>query len=305
MRKSMFAALAAVIGLVGLSASARAQEQAAVNIGTVDTPMSCSYFRNYEGSRLAYSESEYARWWGAAAARRYYAAHTTWRSWVVKDCQSNFQTLRHSLEAALASSGRITTGPGGYTLNITISDIGETAPANNQPVRGENSYRTSWGTAVVTASYTLLDRSGATIDGGMITKRVEMSRTLDTNRIRVNTYEPGESVYDLVQSAVAKAIARDVVFAIDPVIVTAVEGNLIEINYGQPLVALGDRLDVDRSRGIGSLRYRVISATNYSATAEVDGDSDTSDIDPGNEVTFVEGDSDAANARRYRRVPLP
>ncbi len=305
MRVWWFVIVSAAIAVVGLPSGARAQSAEVINVGTITAPVSCSYFRNYEGSRLAYSEAEYARWWGAAAARTYYAAHTTWRSYVVKDCETHFQTLRNAVEAALASTGRVGTGRGGYTLDITISDIGETPPAQNRPVRGEDSYWTSWGTAVVTASYTVLDDRGSKIDGGLITKRVEMSRTLDTNRMQVNTSNPGESVYDLVQQEVAAAIARDVVFAIDPIRVTAVEGDLIEINYGQPLVALGDRLDVDRSRGIGSLRYRVISATGSTATAEVDGDNDTSDIDPGNGVTFVEKDSDAANGRRFRRQRLP
>jgi len=305
MRAWAFAAMSAAMVCAALPADARAQGAEVVNVGTITAPVACSYFRNYEGTRLAYSESEYARTWGAAAARNYYMAHTTWRSYVVKDCETHFQTLRHAVEAALASTGRVTTGRGGYTLDITISDIGETAPARNRPVRGEDSYWTSWGTAVVTASYTVRDDRGAQVDGGFLTKRVEMSRSLDTNRMQVNTANPGESVYDLVQQEVAAAIARDVVFAIDPIRVTAVEGDLIEINYGQPLVALGDRLDVDRSRGIGSLRYRVISATRYTATAEVDGDNDTSDIDPGNTVTFVEKDSDAANGRRFRRQRLP
>jgi len=299
------ACAAGALAIGAMSAPAAAQERVAVNVGNVTSTQSCTYFRNYSGSRLTYSEAQYARWWGAAAARRYYASHTTWRSWVVKDCQSNFQTLRNSVEGALASTGRLTTGPGGYTLDITISDIGETAPARNTPVSGENSYKTSWGNAVVTFSFTLRDSAGSAIDGGVHTKRVEMSRTLDTNRVRTRTSEPGESVYDLIQQEVALNIAREVVFGFDPLRVVAVEDQYVEVNYGRPLLELGTRIDVKKTRGVGSIRYRVISASDNDATAEVDGDNDASDIEPGNVATLIESDSDAANSRRFRRKRLP
>lgn len=280
--------------------AASAQQRVAVDVGTITSTQSCQYFRNYQGSRLEYSQEQYARWWGAARASRYYAAHTTWSSYVYKDCQTNFQTLRNYVEAALASTGRLTSGDGGYTLDITISDIGQTAPARGAPVRGENSYRTSWGKAVATLAFTLRDASGRSVDGGVIKKTVEMSRTLDTQDFRMRTSEPGASVYDLMQNEAAMNLAREVVFAIDPMRVIAVEGDLIEVNYGGPILELGDRLDVKKTRGIGSLRYRVISASDRDAVAEIDGNNDTSDIEPGNMVTFVEDDSKAANARRLR-----
>ncbi|MCK0128174.1 hypothetical protein [Erythrobacter sp. F6033] len=290
-------AAAATLGAGGVG---HAQERVSVNVGTITSTQTCAYFRNYSGSRLRYSEAEYARWWGAAAARNYYLSHTTWSSWVYKDCQTNFQNLRNTVEGALASTGRLTTGRGGYTLDITISDIGQTPPANSRPVRGENSYRTSWGTATATVSFTLKDSAGRNIDGGVLTKRIEMSRTLNTDTLRVRTSEPGASVYDLMQNEVALSLARDVTFAIDPMRVVGVEGDLIEINYGRPMLQLGDRLDVKKTRGIGSLRYRVISASETDAVAEIDGNNDTSDIEPGNTVTFIEKDSDAANARRLQ-----
>lgn len=295
----------AAVATLGSAATAQAQGPFAVNVGSVTSTQSCTSYRNYEGSRLEYSESQYARWWGAAAARRYYAAHTTWRSYVVTDCQSNFQNLRNTLQAALAASGRLTTGRGGYTLNVTISAIGETPPAQGQPVQGENAYRTSWGTATVTASFTLVDARGANVDGGVLTKRIEMSRTLDTNNLRVQTAEPGASVYDLMQNEVALSIARDVAFAIDPLRVTAIDGDMIEVNYGRPLLELGDRLDVKQTGRLGALRYRVTSAGENDAVAEIDGDNDTFDVQLGNEVTFIEKDSDAANARRLPRRRLP
>jgi hypothetical protein len=280
--------------------TAFAQERVPVEVATITSTQSCQYFRNYEGSSLAYSQEDYARWWGAARASRFYAAHTTWRSYVVEDCRTNFQTLRNYVEGALASTGRLTSGDGGYTLDITISDISETAPARNRPVEGDNSYFTSWGKAVATVSFTLRDPSGRSVDGGVIKKTVEMSRTIDTQGFTMRTSEPGASVYDLMQNEVAMNLAREVVFAIDPLRVIAVDGDLVEVNYGGPILEVGDRLDVKKTRGIGALRYRVISASDRDAVAEIDGNNDTSDIEPGNMVTFVEADSKAANSRRMR-----
>ena len=70
--KAMAAFIALMTGLFALAISpARAQDQIAVEVGTITSTQSCTTYRNYEGSRLVYSEAEYARYWGAAAARRY------------------------------------------------------------------------------------------------------------------------------------------------------------------------------------------------------------------------------------------
>lgn len=296
---------AMVLGLGATTQAAQAQGGVEIEVGAVTSTQSCQYFREYEGSRLSVFDSEYRRAWGYAAARRSGATLTTWRSWVWRDCQTNFATLRHSLEAALASTGRLVVGPGDYQLDVTISDVSETPPPQRRPVQGDRAYYTSWGTASVNASYTVRDSSGRMIDGGNIRKQIEMGRTLDTNRMQTRTMEPGEAVYDLLQQEMADTIARAVVFDIDPMEVTAVDGDLIEVNYGQPLLSLGDILLVEKSRGIGTIRFRVTSAMSNRSVAEVDGNIDTSDIDPGNPVTFVEADSDAANGRRYRRTRLP
>lgn len=299
-------ALAAALGGLTLAAApAAAQDKERVNVGTITSTQTCVYFRNYSGSRLEYGEDHYARVWGAAAAARYYAAHTTWRSWVVKDCQSNFQTLRAAVEGALASSGRLTTGRGGYTLDITISDIGETGPARNVPVSGPNDYYTSWGTAKATVSYVLKDAAGRNVDGGVVTKTIEMSRTIDTQDFTMRVSEPGASVYDLMQREVAQMLARKVAFGIEPLRVTAAEDDQIELNYGGALLPVGSIIDVRRTQGLGMIRYRVVSASDRTATAEVDGDNDTSSIDVGNLATFIEDDSDAASARRFKRKRLP
>jgi len=299
------ATLALAAASLAIAAPAAAQERERVNVGTITSTQSCVYFRNYSGSRLEYGEEYYARRWGAAAAARYYAAHTTWRSWVVKDCQSNFQTLRSAIEGALASSGRLTTGRGGYTLDVTISDIGETGPARNLPVGGPDDYATSWGNASATVSFVLKDSAGRNVDGGVVTKVIEMSRTIDTQDFRMRVSEPGASVYDLMQREVAQMLARKVAFGIEPLRVTAVEDDLIEVNYGGALLPVGSIIDVRKSQGIGVIRYRVISATDRDATAQVDGDNDTSAIDIGNLGTFIEDDSDAASARRFKRKRLP
>ena len=298
--------LCALSLVTGLAAQpAIAQSGVGINVGSVSSPRTCQYFREYESTYASAFNAEYRRAWGYRASSRSGATVATWRSWIVKDCQTNFATLRHSLEAALASTGRLTVRPGDYVLDVTISDVSETPPPRRRPVRGSDSYHTSWGTASVNVSYTVRSRNGDTIDGGNIRKKIEMGRTLDTSTLRVRTMEPGEAVYDLMQQEVADTIARSVVMKIDPMKVTAVERYKIEVNYGKPLLKLGSLLQVDKSRGIGAVKYRVISTSNGRAVAEVAGNADTSDIDPGNLVTFVEADSAEANGRVMERVRIP
>lgn len=57
--------------------------------------------------------------------------------------------------------------------------------------------------------------------------------------------------------------------------------------------------------GLGVIRYRVTSATDCTATAQMDGGNDALSIDVGNLATFIKDDSDAASARRFKRKRLP
>ncbi|WP_137679432.1 hypothetical protein [Aurantiacibacter suaedae] len=294
-----------VLSGAAVAGPALAQSDVRIAVGTVTSTQTCQYFREYEGSSASVFASEYRRYWGYAARNRESATVSSWRSWVWRDCQTNFENLRHSLSAALASTGRLAVGGGGYRLDVTISNVSETPPEQSRPVRGDTAYHTSWGTASVNLSYTVHDRTGTAVDGGNIRKQIEMGRTLNTENIRLRTMEPGEAVYDLLQQEAADSVARAVVFDIDPITVTAVDGPRIEVNYGGPLLSLGDILLVEKSEGIGAIRYRVTSAGANRSVAEVDGDNDIYAINPGNLASFVEADSDASNGRRYERVRLP
>ncbi|MEO1729107.1 MAG: hypothetical protein AAFR64_00050 [Pseudomonadota bacterium] len=290
---------------MAVASQAVAQGRTPVNVGSITSTQTCVYFRTYEGESLRYSEAEYARVWGAAAARRFYLSHTTWRSSVEEDCRENFINLRKTLEAALASTGKLTSGRGGYTIDLVISDIGQTPPAQSRPVQGGLDYSLSWGKAKVTLSYTLKDRSGAAVDGGVMTKEITMSQAINTAGFTSTTVEPGDLVYDLVQNEVAMTLARKVAFEIEPLRVIAVENDLIEVNYGDPLLSLGDQIDVRKTRGIGVIRYRVTQALSDSSIAEAQGNMSYEDIDAGNLVTFIEKDSDAANAPVMKGKKLP
>ncbi|WP_158094290.1 hypothetical protein [Erythrobacter donghaensis] len=49
----------------------------------------------------------------------------------------------------------------------------------------------------------------------------------------------------------------------------------------------------------------MVSASDRIAMSEMDGDNDPLSIDLGNLATFIEDDSDAASARRFKRRQLP
>jgi hypothetical protein len=285
--------------------SSNAQDRTVITVGQVNTTQSCEYFREYAGTSVSARQSSIEAGRGYIAAQRSSVNASSWRSWIVRDCQDNFPSLRNSLEAAIASTGRLAVGPRGMRLEMTISDVSETGRPAGIPAGGPNDYSTSWGTALVTVAYTVFDSGGRSVHGGVLTKSIEMGRTISTANIRGRNMQPGEAVYDLIQQEVALAVARGVAFDIAPMQVLAVDGPLIEVNYGQPLLELGSILLVDKERGIGTIRYRVTSARAGTSVAEMDGDNDPNAIGVGSIATFVEEDSDAANGRRYQRVRLP
>ena len=80
------------------------------------------------------------------------------------------------------------------------------------------------------------------------------------------------------------------------------DGGSVRVNYGGPLLELGDQLDVVGGDG-RPIRYRVTSASGDGAWAKAE--SAGLQPAPGSPVTYIEKDSGAANARRVERVELP
>lgn len=280
--------------LVGLAAlPAEAQAPHAIRVGAITSKEQCQYFREYEVEAAAVATP-----WLAAFAG-------SWRSWIVKDCEQQFQTMRQSVESALASSGKFAVGARGQAVEVTLSGVSEGGDADPvRPVGQGRSYGVSQAWMAVAADVTIRDERGQVVFGGPLLKKVRTGMALSADGTYAASSNHGEAAYGQLQQEVALAIARMVAFRADPLRVTAVEGFDIELNYGAPLLAMGTIVEV-RTTGLRSLRYRVVSAGSGRAVAEMDGDNDPALVKAGAEAMVIEADDPAANGRRYRRARLP
>jgi hypothetical protein len=233
------------------------------------------------------------------------AAVESWRTWLVRDCVSNFATMRASLEAALASSGKITVRPRGaaYTVSATLSQVGQDGGPLQADPRG--AYSVSTQGIFATAEITVRDAAGRTVFGGVLTKHLETGSDIRTSGLHSGASQSGQAVYDELQNQIALAAARMVAFHIDPLRVVDGGRSQIRLNYGSPLLTVGTIVEVVPPGGGDSLRYLVTSADPGGASAKPDGEGDSSAVQPGVTANVVEADDPAANRRRIQRVELP
>lgn len=293
--KSMLATVfVSLLWAVVPTGSANAQSPHSIRIGYVQAKEECQYFREYSGET-------------ALAATPWMLAYaSSWRSWMVKDCESQFDTMRTSLESAFASTGKFSVGNGGYLVNVTLSGVTDGGPAADVPPadqRGE--YHISQSFMSVALDVTVTDRDGTVVYGGPIMKKVETGYSMTADNSYSNGSNTGEAVYGQLQQEVALAVARLVAFKIEPLRVSEIDGYDIKLNYGSPLLKLGTIVQVDGKGGMRRLRYLVTSSDSRYALAEVDGDNDPSLIEIGAFASVIEGDDPAANGRRYKRTRLP
>lgn len=236
-----------------------------------------------------------------------YASETSWRDYLVRDCIDHFASLRTSIEAALASSGKLDVSPtrsGTYVVSGRISEVsggGPAAPAPNMPNGG---WAMSASNMVVNMDVTVRDPSGRIIYGGLMTKKIETGFNMDTGGLSSTSTHTGKAVYTELQHQVALAVARLVAFKIAPLRVTNVAGERIQLNYGAPLLGLGTIVQVTGSDG-SLARYNVTGAGAISAQADYEGDGKPLSVAAGNMAMVIEADSAEAKARRFERVDLP
>ncbi len=287
----------ALFVMLVLPKTAFGQSAIAVSVGSIETTQKCTYFLESEGqSKTAAVVTPYAV--GVASS-------TSWRTWWVKDCVDNFATMRSSLEAALASTGKFSVGRSGYSVNISLSGISDSGAVPPARDNGPGGFEVRSASMLANFNLTLQDRSGAAIYGGLSSKSIETGFSLKADNSYVDTSLTGDAVYGKLQNEMALAMARIVAFKLVPLKVTAVDDDRIELNYGSPLLQLGTLIEVQEQGRLNSIKYRVIATEGQTAVAEADGDYDLSDIQVGAFAKMIEADDPAANGRRYKRNRLP
>lgn len=276
-------------------ASAQETRGPSLRVGNISSAKTCKLYQESEGRS------------GVLASPFVIGAYSSWRTWLVKDCVDNFASIRTSLEAALAATGKFTIREtsGAYTVEGRISEVsGGNEPAPNAPNPGDGyAYATS--AMFVNMDVTLRDSKGRIVYGGLLTKHLETGFDVKSGTFRAWGSRSGEGLYTQIQHQVALAVARLVSFRLVPLRVISGEGKKIQLNYGGALMPLGTIVQATSPDGTATMRYLVTSATSDFATAIVDGGGDPSRIIVGSSAIVIEGDDPAANARRFEKVDLP
>jgi hypothetical protein len=291
--------LAILGGLLALglcAPPAEAQPRAhTISIGRISSTKTCTFYQESAGKSSAVITA-----YGAAQSE-------SWRTWLVKDCVDNFATMKTSLEAALAATGKFALKPSGgtYLLAGAVSQVGiDGNPAPRAPA-AQGGYGEATGGLFVSMDITLRDASGRTVYGGLLTKHMETGSAFNSSGFDSRSARSGEGLYTELQHQVALAVARLVAFRIEPLRVTGAQGRQIRLNYGTPLLTLGAIVHANSPDGGPPVRYRVTSANTDSAFAELDGEGNPARIVTGATATVIESDDPTANERRVQRVDLP
>lgn len=235
--------------------------------------------------------------YGASAAMAY---RREWGSELVRDCVNNFAELKQSIRDALASSGRIAIGNGGYSLDVSVSPTGS---ATRSIAR--NDMTDTLEEVTVQVSFSLRERSGRSGFGGTFTKKIPLSADLSTDYGSFASSTDSLSAYASLQRSLALAVARAVTFHFDPLRVTDVEKRRVRLNYGAPLIEQGNSLLIPTRRGMSQIKAEIVSIGTDFAIAEIDGSGTMDDVAIGTSIRLVEPDDPAANSRRYDHVELP
>ena len=223
-----------------------------------------------------------------------------WGDWLVEECHNNFAALRARVRSALTESGRlgVTMAPGRYSVTGTVTEVGVQSTSG-----GGATYAVGGNRAFAGLDVKMVDtRTGRLVWGGTVTRSVDAGSYINAGAGGAASGMGPQAIYTSLQRELALAAARGIAFHIDPLRVAAVDGGSVRVNYGGPLLELGDQLDVVGGDG-RPIRYRVTSASGDGAWAKAE--SAGLQPTPGASVTYIEKESGAANARRVERVELP
>ncbi len=317
------AAMAAVL----LSSAAYSQpvKRAAIKVGAIKAAQQCTFYEGIRynsrssssGSSSAYasgSASGYASTYGAGGSAQFSAGGrssyrqsntTSLETYFVKDCVSNFAGIRLAMQAALASSGAVTVGAGGYTLSGRIEDV---VPTNSgfadQATYGQTYGSVSEGLAV-TMNVTVADAAGRIIFGAPVTAEIETdSASVVRGTVQVAA-SSGEGRYALLQREVAMMAARKVAFHFSPLLVVGGGGKNVQLNHGGALLEVGTMVSIMSADGGSAATYRITATGDGTALAQQIGDANSSGIRAGSRATVIEKNDPAANQSVLQRVELP
>lgn len=316
-----------ILVAVCLTAAANAEpaKRVSINVGAIKSAQKCTFYEGIRynskssssGSSSGYvsgSESGYAGAYGAGGSSRFSAGGkssyresntTSLETYFVKDCVTNFEGIRAAVQAALASSGSVTVGPGGYTLTGRIEDVVPTASGFAEKAAYGQAYGNVNEGLKVSMNVTVSDRAGRIVFGAPVTATIETgSASVVRGTVQANV-SSGEGLYSLLQREVAMVAARKVAFHFSPLLVVGGGGRSIQLNHGSPLLEVGGLVSVMSADGGSAATYRISAVGDGNALAQQIGDANSNGVGPGSRASIIEKDDPAANQSVMQRVELP
>lgn len=324
MWRSLLLGMGAVSSLA-VSVQAQPKQTVAIRVGTIETAQECTLYQGIKysnDSRSSGSNSGYVSASGSGYASPYggggsssvsggynssYSASskTRFETFFVKDCTSNFEGVRSAMEAALASTGTIIVGGGGYVLSGRVEDVVPVASGYADRAVNGQAYGSVSNGLKVTMSFKVADKSGRVVFGYPIVTEIETDYAGTARGTTTASVSSGEGLYSILQQRLALAASRKIAFHFQPLVVSQGGGRRIQLNYGAPLLETGAMLSVTSTEGAVAARYRVTSVSTGTALAEQIGDADSRSITAGSVAVVIEKGDPAANQSVLERVELP
>jgi hypothetical protein len=227
------------------------------------------------------------------------SSKTRFETFFVKDCANKFEGVRSAMEAALASTGSVILGGGGYVLSGRVEDVVPEKAGTGK------AYGTVSNGLKVTMSFKVTDKAGRVVFGYPIVTEIETGYASTARGTTSASVSSGEGLYSILQQQLALAASRKIAFHFQPLVVSQGGGRRIQLNYGAPLLETGAMLSVTGSEGAVAARYRVTSVSTGTALAEQIGDADSRSIKAGSVAVVIEKGDPAANQSVLERVELP
>jgi hypothetical protein len=324
MWRSLLLGMGAVSSLA-VSVQAQPKQTVAIRVGTIETAQECTLYQGIKysndsrssgssGGYVSASGSGYASPYGGGGSSSVsggysssYSASskTRFETFFVKDCTSNFEGVRSAMEAALASTGSIIVGGGGYVLSGRVEDVVPVASGYVDRGGTGKAYGTVSNGLKVTMSFKVADKAGRVVFGYPIVTEIETDYASTARGTTAASVSSGEGLYSILQQQLALAASRKIAFHFQPLVVSQGGGRRIQLNYGAPLLETGAILSVTSTEGAAAARYRVTSVSTGTALAEQIGDADSRSITAGSVAVVIEKGDPAANQSVLERVELP
>ena len=230
-----------------------------------------------------------------------------WGEWLVLECQRNFPQMRERIQSAIAEGGKVVLSSlrGGHdapspdlvvTGRVGALGMTKSSTSANDYCIGKSTVAASMDVRVRNA------RTGTIVYAATVTKTVEVGSDIEAGSSDCSTNTPAETSYLTVQRELALAVSRAINFQLEPLRVSAIDGNRVLLNYGAPLLSLGTVVQLTGASGFPT-RFKVVASTDRTATAIPFGQLGNPVV--GSVGSVIESDDPAANARRTDRVELP